>query len=268
MLKNIFIFFIILLFPIFLIKEYRILKSKKNFQVCASTACSNEEKYPLQDKSFTLIVFTQNDAETIERNYASIVSQDYKDYHVIYIDQGSSDETVSLLKKKIGSNAHVKVIECVEMHDAYKMYYQEVLKCLDDDIIVHLYGSDWLAHDKVLCTLCQFYSHPKVWLSYAQYLEYGNNQETWPHPKPKTILSKKRAQKTPWILAPFKTYYAGLLKKICINKGFFLSIEDEKALLNPVAELSGSQVRFIPDVLFIHYKKKGRAQPVLDKQQK
>ena len=255
MIKNISIIFIILLFPIFLLKEYWILKSKKDLQICASSHRFTANEACLENKCFTFIVLTQNDAETVEKNYESILSQDYKQWNVIYIDQGSSDGTVALLKKKIIGNPNVKLIQCQQPHEAYRTYYQEVLKRADHDIIVHLYGSDWLAHQGVLSTLSQLYSHPKVWLSYGQYLEYGESEKEWSLTSSKNMLYKRKMRKIPWILAPVKTYYAGLLKKN-YSKGFFPSIENENALLSSVAKLSGLQIRFIPDILFIHYNKK------------
>ncbi|QVL57860.1 MAG: glycosyltransferase family 2 protein [Simkaniaceae bacterium] len=254
--NRLFILFIILLLPTFFIREYRIIKSKKETRILPADNYTHIKLDPIEVKVFTFIVLTHDDESTIERNYDSISTQKYDQYNVIYIDKGSTDGTVELLKRKIGSNKEAQVIECSEDHEAYKKYYEVVSKCPDNQVIVHLYGADWLAHEDVLSLLAQSYSHPDVWLSYGQYLDYWNYQKGLNDPKPKKALCKKRVQRAPWVVAPLKTYYAGLFKKLHIEAGFFLSIEDENALLNPMAELGKAHVRFIPDVLFIHNEKR------------
>lgn len=254
--KRIFILFIILLLPTFFIREYRLIKSKKETRILPADHFTHIKLDPIEDKSFTFIVLTHNHANTIEKNYDSIFTQKYADYNVIYIDQGSTDGTVELIRKKIGINQEAKLIEKTQSHEAYEAYYKEVLKCPDNQVIIHLQGSDWLMHEDVLSLLCQSYAHPDVWLSYGQYLDYRSYQKGMTNPKPKKNLCKKRIHRAPWVLAPLKTYYAGLLKKLHIEAGFFLSIEDEHGLLDPMAELGKAHVRFIPDVLFIHNEKR------------
>ncbi len=253
---NLFILFIIILLPTFFIREYRMIKSKKETRILPTDDFSHIKLDPLGGKSFTFIVLTQNNASTIEKNLHSICTQKYDHYNVIYIDQGSTDGTPEILKREIGSNERVTVVECREDHESYEKYYEVVSKCPDNQVIVHFYGTDWLAHEDVLSLLTQSYSHPDVWLTYGQYLDYRNYQKGLHLPKPKKTLCKKRVQRAPWVVAPLKTFYAGLFKKLHIEAGFFLSIKDENALLNPMAELAKAHVRFIPDILFIHNEKR------------
>lgn len=163
--------------PTFFIREYRIIKSKKETRILPADNYTHIKLDPIEVKVFTFIVLTHDDESTIERNYDSISTQKYDQYNVIYIDKGSTDGTVELLKRKIGSNKEAQVIECSEDHEAYKKYYEVVSKCPDNQVIVHLYGADWLAHEDVLSLLAQSYSHPDVWLSYGQYLDYWNYQK-------------------------------------------------------------------------------------------
>ncbi len=253
---RIFILFIILLLPTFFIKEYRIIKSKKETRILPADDFTHIQLDTVKDKSFTIMVLTQNNASTIERNLQSICTQKYEQYNVIYIDQGSTDGTLEILKRGIGSNKGITLVECEEGHGAYEKYYELVSNCPDNQVIIHLYGTDWLAHEDVLSLFSQSHSHPDVWLTYGQYLDYRNYQKGLYLPKPKKTLCKKRVQRAPWVAAPLKSYYAGLFKKLHIEAGFFLSVEDENALLSLVAELAKAHVRFIPDVLFIHNEKR------------
>ncbi len=203
-----------------------------------------------QDKSFTFIVLTHNNIHSIDQNLDSILSQDHSDFQVYYLDLGSTDGTAEALRERVGEK--VALIECEKDYELYEAYYNIVLNCPDDQVIVHLYGTDWLAHNDVLSSLSQSYTNPDVWLAYGQYIDYPSYQKGIHDPKPKKTLYKKRVQRAPWVVAPLKTFYAGLFKKLHIEAGFFLSIENENALLMPMVELAKAHVRFIPDVLFIH----------------
>ncbi|MDJ0651956.1 MAG: glycosyltransferase family 2 protein [Simkaniaceae bacterium] len=232
------------------------IKSKKEPKILPTDDFSHRKLDPVEDKTFTFIVLTRNDVQTIERNYESISTQRCDHFNIIYIDQGSNDGTIELLREKVGSKDEIQIIECKERYEAYETYYQVVFKCPDDRVIVHLYGSDWLMHEDVLSFLSQSHAQPDVWLSYGQYIDYLNYQKGVIDPKPKRNLCKNRVQKAPWVVAPLKTYDAGLFKKLHVEGDFFLSIGDENAFFSPMAELGKAHVRFIPEVLLIHSEKR------------
>lgn len=240
----------------FFIREYRLIKSKKETRIIPAGDFTQIKLDPVEDKHFTFIVLTHNDAGTILQNIRSIQTQTSDNYSIYIIDQHSEDETVELAVNEVGCFKQAHLIPCMEDHEVYEKYYEIVMGCPDQEVIVHLYGSDWLAHDEVLSLLSQSYAHPDVWLTYGQYLDEWSYLKGINDPKPKKTSSKKKIQRAPWVIAPLKTYYAGLFKKLHVEAGFFLSIEDESALLNPMADLAKAHVRFIPDILFIHSEKR------------
>lgn len=247
---RLFILFIIILLPTFFVREYRLIKSKKETRIIPAEDFAYIEVEPDEDKTFTFIVLTHNHRDSIEQNIDSILSQKYSSFRVVYIDQGSTDGTAQEIGKRKSSK--LSLIQCEQDHEVYERYYNLVLHAKNDEIIVHLYGNDYLAHDEVLLQLNRSYLNPDVWLTYGQYIDSANYERGVIDPQPKKTLYKKRVQRAPWVVAPFKTYYAGLFKKLHIEEGFFLSIKDENALLIPMAELAKAHVRFIPHVLYIH----------------
>ena len=253
---RLFILFIILLLPTFFIREYRLIKSKKEIRIIPTEDFAFIEIEPDESKSFTFIVLTHNNIDSIDQNIDSILTQKYSNFRVVYIDHQSSDGTIAQIQKAVKRKGrNVSLIECEYDHQVYERYYNLVSHSKDDEIIIHLYGNDWLAHEDVLVRLNQSYTNPDVWLTYGQYIDYMNLERGVHDPKPKKTLYKKRVQRAPWVVAPLKTYYAGLFKKLHIETGFFISIKDENALLIPMAELAKAHVRFIPDVLYIHNEK-------------
>lgn len=250
---RLFILFIILLLPTFFIREYRLIKSKKETRIIPAEDFAFIEIEPEEDKSFTFIILTHNNIDSIGQNIDSILTQKYSNFRVVYIDHQSNDGTIVQIQKAVKrKDRNVSLIECEYDHQVYERYYNLVSHSKDTEIIIHLYGNDWLAHEDVLVRLNQNYTNPDVWLTYGQYIDYVNLEKGIYDPKPKKTLYKKRVQRAPWVVAPLKTYYAALFKKLHIETGFFISIKDENALLVPMAELAKAHVRFIPDVLFIH----------------
>lgn len=255
---RLFLLFIILLLPVFVVKEYRIITAKKDTRILPAQDFFQAQLVENNDKSFTLIILTQNNIDVIDENFQSIVSQKYPKYDVVYIDQLSSDGTVERLQELVvqkGLEGKIKVISSEKDYEAFQSYFNTIYALDNERVVVHLSGNDILAHTEVLNLVDQAYTNPDVWMTYGQYLDYYNYQKGIYKPKPQKILCKKRVQRAPWLLASLKTFYAGHFKKIRRNESFedyFLSLESEASLLLPLAELGKAHVQFIPDVLYIH----------------
>ncbi len=254
----VFLLFIIVLFPLFLIKEYRIIKAKKNIQVCQSHTSLQPTLFESQGKQFTLIVLTKNNIDMIDKNIESILKQKYPYYQVVYIDQGSVDGTFHQLEELIfhsKSEDKVKLFKASDSGQAVQLYFDVIHALEDNQVVVHLSGADFFAHTDVLGLLNRAYKNPDVWMTYGQYLEYYNYQKGIYKPKPHKLVFKKRGQKAPWTWAFLKTFYAGHfknLKKDLLVENDPLSFENSGFLLLPLAELGKAHIQFIPRVLYVH----------------
>lgn len=213
------------------------------------------------DKTFVFVIPAHNNVETVEKLLSSILEQNYPDYRVIYLDGGSTDgsyEKALAYLKQHDPDHRVKVIRKPSEANLAESYYHAVHSCADDDIIIHLEGKDWLSQPEVLTKLNQMYENPEIWLTYAQYLEYPSFKKGYQRILPRKTLYRKKIHRAPWVISPFKTYYAGLFKRIDIEENFyqgtFLSLESEKALLLPMAREARWHVRFVPEVLYVHHK--------------
>lgn len=257
--QRIFIICIILISPLFLLKEYQIIKAKMDPKMHLAEDFSLLESVQNTDKLFTIIVLTYNCEDSIKQNFLSLIDQDYPSFRIVYIDKGSTDATVETLQKMIDEkNAYEKIslIARNKEHEVFESYYNVVQECNDQDIIIHLYGNDWLASNDVLRCLNKTYENGDVWLTYGQYVDYASYEKGLYNPTPKKMNYKKKIARAPWIKAPLKTFYAGLFKKNTVNKEvsehYFLSIKNELSLLAPIAEMSKAHVQFIPTILYIH----------------
>ncbi len=257
-LHRLFLLFIILILPTFLIREYWLIKAKKDNRILPAQDFFQSQLIEKKNKPFTFIVLTKNNSDSIEENFHSLLEQKYSNYQIIYIDRGSTDGTVEKIQALIetkDSSRSITLFSFSKEHKAFQAYFDIVGQLDDDEIIVHLCGNDFLAHPQVLNRLDQVYTNPDVWLTYGQNLDYNYYQKGIYRPKPKKTLCKKRIQRAPWLLASFKTFYAKHFKKIKREEEietYLLSVENEIAFLLPLAELGKSHIQFIPDVLSIH----------------
>lgn len=65
-----------------------------------------------QGPFFSVIVNTYNSAKTVEKTLNSVFAQTFTNYEIIVVDDHSTDDTVSIIKKVItGYNKKVKVIK-------------------------------------------------------------------------------------------------------------------------------------------------------------
>jgi glycosyltransferase involved in cell wall biosynthesis len=60
---------------------------------------------------FSVICPTYNSENYIKKNFYSLLSQSYQNFEVIYIDDGSTDNTVNVLKKLIQNHNNFKLFE-------------------------------------------------------------------------------------------------------------------------------------------------------------
>jgi hypothetical protein len=252
-----FLTFIILLLPLFILKEYRIIMAKKETQVLPAEDFFQAQLVENNNKRFTLIVLTKNNDDLIEENFYSILKQKYRHYQVVYIDERSEDQTrshLSELIKKHEAHGKIRRLEVQSESEAFQAYFQEVHRLDDAEVVIHLSGNDVLAHEEVLNLIDQAYTNPDVWMTYGQYFDYYNYQKGVFKPKPQKVLCKKRVQRAPWLLASVKTFYAEHFKKIKkAEAADVYSVDNESSFFLPLAELGKAHVQFIPDVLYLHH---------------
>ena len=254
-----FLFFLIVVLPVFIYKEFHLLSAKKDGGMPTQLDFYTTHPQADMDKSFVVVIPAYNNSQSVKRLFISLFSQHYQQFRVVYIDNGSTDDSLEKARnwvEKKGVIDRVTIIPCATKSEGCRAYFTEVSACEESDIIVHLEGADWLAHNNVLSRINTAYMSQDVMLTYGQYLEYPSYRKGGYKPRPKRNQYKKRVHRAPFVTSPFKTYYASLFKKIrkkeAITPEYFLTLESEKSLMMPLAELGKSHVRFIPEVLYIH----------------
>ncbi len=213
----------------------------------------------VQDPYFVVVICSYNNSAWYRNNLDSVFMQDYLNYHVIYIDDYSSDQTAELVACYIQEKKLAHQVTLIRNNSRfYKLanIYSAVHQCNDTDIIIELDGDDWLSDCHVLSYLAQVYRDSTVWLTYGSYKQ-------WPQPGAihcrkihPTIIQTNAFRRYPWVTGALRTYYAGLFKKIkqedLQENGIFFEVAADVAYMFPMLEMSASHSYFIAKILYIY----------------
>jgi glycosyltransferase involved in cell wall biosynthesis len=214
----------------------------------------------IHEKSFVVIVPSYNNAPFCEQNLLSILSQQYQNFRVIYIDDASTDETfekVQAVVERSSLKDKITLIRQTENQGAIKNIYEAVHSCKDDEIVVRVDGDDFLAHPLVLKKLNRVYYDPEIWMTYGNYLDYPayKQQPQVCQKFPKSIIQGHRFRQYKLVTAHLHTFYAGLFKKVAaidlMKDGKFLPMAN-LALMIPMLEMAGGHFQFIDEVLYLY----------------
>ncbi|MCP5509402.1 MAG: glycosyltransferase family 2 protein [Chlamydiales bacterium] len=246
-LRKVLLFFLILVLPAFIFKEYHVLKSARESYV--SKPAPVEKRLDIKH-AFVFVMIVEGNTDFFAKTCNSIFTQNYDHYRVVIVDNGSTDGSFgalqSYLYKKHSYRKNITL--CQHLHRLpYAKVIKEVLKeCKDDEIVILLDPSDWLAHQNVLTSLNEAYADPEVWLTYPGSLEYPSYRKTALHVSGMKVHARK-PYRTPWVESGMKTFYAHLMKDMDIE-----GTQEAKELFIPMINLAKWHIRYIPDTLYIH----------------
>ncbi len=208
------------------------------------------------ERHIVVVTCSYNNAAFYKWNLDSIFSQEYDNYHVIYVDDCSPDNTGSLVEAYVEENNmqdKFVIVKNEERVKALANLHKAIQMCKPTDIVVILDGDDQLAHSKVLQKINEVYSDPNVWLTYGQFKEHPSGRRGFCQPYPQSIIQKNRFRYHPPTPSHLRTFYAGLFQKIDINdlmfQDEFFSMTYDLAMMFPMIEMAGERHRFIPDIL-------------------
>jgi len=224
---------------------------------------------PAAEKPFVVIIPSYNNSAFCEQNLISVLTQNYGNFRIIYIDDCSKDDTVAKVSYLIDHSPLKDKITLVQNRinlGALKNLYTAIHSCRDDEIVVTVDGDDFLAHAHVLKKLNAVYADENVWMTYGNFLDYPTYRQK-PlicKPIPQNVIRAKSYRKAEWVASHLRTFYAGLFKKISqehfLYQGEFLPMGWDLAFMIPMLEMADGRFRFIDEVLYLY----NRSNPIND----
>ncbi len=216
----------------------------------------------MEQKRFVVLITSHNTEEFVEKNMRSVLEQNYDNFRIVFIDNGSSDRSFSKAGdwvRRYKMTPRTKFVRRGEKTSTTELLYFAIQEMNNQEIVVLLDGKDWFSHTEVLNELNRYYNDPHVWLTYAQYsnfpeYEKGNARSPILHAKKQLVL-----RASPWIYSHYCTFYAGLFKRIkmrdLLYEGSFFQYKTNRAILMPMLEMSEEHAIFIPSVLYVNNRK-------------
>lgn len=211
-----------------------------------------------EEKAMVVVIPSYNNKEWYKKNLDSVLSQNYKNFRVIVIDDASPDGTGPAIKAYIHQRkeeGRVTFIQNKKRVGALANEYKGIWLCKPSEIVVNLDGDDWMAHDRVLEKLNRVYADPDVWVTYGQFV-YHTGDPGWAAQVPEHIIEKNEFREYTWVTTAMRTFYAGLFHKIkkedLLYQGEFFQMSGDLAYMFPIVEMAGKHSRFISDVLYVY----------------
>jgi glycosyltransferase involved in cell wall biosynthesis len=216
--------------------------------------------YPvLEQKPFVFVVYSVNSIDTCEKNLSSIFEQEYENFRVIYIDDGSSDGTSRFVKEfaqKCGKEKSLTIFRNEKKRGMTASLFDAIHSCKNHEIVLLVEGKDWLAHRGVLTLLNETYANPDIWLTYGQYVSYPSYRKGICSSFSPFRLEKYGFRGHAWVASHLKTFYAGLFKNIWLEDLLFenkwIDRCVEMAILLPMLEMAKEgHFAFLEEILYI-----------------
>lgn len=113
----------------------------------------------MANPSVSVIVTARNEQKTVDRCLSALLSQDYPDYRILFVDAGSMDDTLKIAKNKAAENSILEIAQfegnpsqCRNM--AVKVTKSDVIAFTDADVEV---PRNWLSQ-----TVSTLLSRPEI----------------------------------------------------------------------------------------------------------
>lgn len=173
------------------------------------------------NNKFVIITPSYNNADWVEYNIASVLNQTYTNWKVLYINDCSTDNTLTLVTDIVKDNPKYTILNNSTNRGAMFNYFEHLDLLDENDIVVHLDGDDWLIDETVLANLNELYNRTNCWMTYGGMVEWKGEdfKPTFPQNTPYDdfIHDHKFYRRDIWRASHLRTYRAFLLKALDKN---------------------------------------------------
>jgi len=224
---------------------------------------SKIEKQHLDQKNhpFIVVIPSYNCSELVAKIFKSLNSQTYRNFKVIFIDDGSSDNTFEKAKEHehLLQNIDCKIIRNEKYKGSTECLYEAAQMLDDDQIILFFEGNCWLTHNNTLEIFNSYYKKYDIWLAYAQHANYRTNDPGKVKYVSSNNIFSNSARRKPWHRARLKSFYAALFKQVPISnfffRGKFIPEKYDCAYMLPMLEMAKNRIAFLNEVHCSYIKK-------------
>lgn len=227
---------------------------------------------PNTEKPIVVVTCMYNNEQWVLYNLNSIFMQEYSNFRLIIVDDGSQDKTPEIIGEYIETynlSDHVTFIANTTRKRKLANLYHVLYLCDDDEIVVMLDGDDWLAHEKVFQKINQVYTDEDVWFTYGQYynvppeeaIKWGYSPKGYATEMPKDQQDTHDYRSGPFRFMHLRTFYGWLFKVVKLQdllsetvigfKGAPFPASNDLAMYYPMIETAHYRIRFVSEIVYI-----------------
>jgi glycosyltransferase involved in cell wall biosynthesis len=207
-----------------------------------------------------------NPGSFLEQCVASLITQKHDNFHIIFVDDASTDGAFDKLPKDL---PNVTIIKNEIRKTALENLHNAIVNhCGPDDIVALVDGDDWLPNKKVLSYIDDFYTQNDCWIMYGQ-ASWTDGRRGFASAYSEQEFSDIR--KSPFRVSHLRTFRAGLYHKIaeqdpkfeCMKDaaGEFYKMTYDVAIMFPLLEMAGFNYTKFNDTILYTY---NRSNPISD----
>ena len=217
---------------------------------------------------FKIIVPFYNVEDWIMNTIRSVKAQDHTNFQCVLINDISTDNTLEVARKEIGSDSRFDIIDNKEKKYVLQNFISGIEYSEPDkeDVIITLDGDDWFARKEVLSILEKTYKEKDCWLTYGSYVEYPSLVKgKFSRPVPESIIKENTFRESPWMTSHLRSWKYGLWKKVDQDRSFFEPdpVDENNHFANcwdlaymfPLIEMAANRMEYIDDVLYVYNRK-------------
>jgi len=211
------------------------------------------------ENKFIVIVPVYNSEKYIEKCLNSILSQKYKNYDLVVVNDGSIDNTEHIVNKLRYTNSYKFNICNIKENTGSPLYSfktgVEFILTNPKDILVTVDGDDYLYDNNVLDYLNFIYQDTNIWMTYGQYVPLSGKYSNLCKPIDNFREYRKSGK---WCTSHLRTLKKFIWDKIKIEDlldgdGNITKYGGDASYMYPALEMCGSKhTKFIDKVLYVY----------------
>jgi len=201
----------------------------------------------IEDLSFAVVLYAHNASYWCEKALRSIFEQDYPNYRVFLIDDGSVDDTFDKVQQFILDNKQEHRVIAMRNESTLgytASLYRAVDNCLSREIILPLNAQDWLVHENTLTRLNQVFQNPDNWIVLGQFIQYPSYKISELCIPERSLIEKKGFQIFPDLEGVPIAFYASLFHSVPLS-----NLYTKQTAFISLFEKAGGRFRLLPEPL-------------------
>jgi len=207
--------------------------------------------------NFLIVCFFYNAESYIERCVGSILTQDYQNYRVLFVDDASTDNGFDLIDD---DKKFIKIKNQENKGLLYNYATYLPMYANEGDIIIVVDGDDALQGNKVLSYLNDFYNEHNCLVTYGQSLWTDGRKG---FARPYTEQEFNNLRRTQFLASHLRTFKYTCFKELmnqdpnfdCFKdkNGNFYMMAGDVATMYPIMEIAGfNSVKYIDKILHLY----------------